>query len=384
MNYQNTKNNPDCFFEISHSPEGMTLNFFGRLDVNTASDIFRRLVAKLPKASRISRLTCDLSHVDYMDDYGAVILFDIQRMFHLPEERFAIRSDSADFNLILTTARQIFRQNQMDRTQGVKSNMIVQLGEKTLLSLTRMGFFISFIGSIFLAIRLMIKKPKSFRMGDAVTHMKTTGVDALPVVALISALLGLIIAFMSSLQLKQFGANIYVASLVALAMVSELGPIMTAIVVAGRSGSAYAAEISAMKISEEIDALFTMGFDPVLFLVIPRLMAAFVVVPILTLFADIFAIAGGMVIGVTLLNLTPSTYFAQTIKTLNLFEFWWGLSKSFVFSMLIAYVGCLRGFQARGGASAVGDAATSAVVTSIFLIILFDSMFAVIRSYWLK
>jgi phospholipid/cholesterol/gamma-HCH transport system permease protein len=187
---------------------------------------------------------------------------------------------------------------------------------------------------------------------------------------------------MSSLQLRQFGANIYVASLVALAMVSELGPIMTAIVVAGRSGSAFAAEIGTMKISEEIDALVTMGIDPTLFIVIPRIIASVIVIPLLTLFSDLFAIAGGMVVGVFMLDLTVNSYISQTLETLTLFEVSWGMMKSVVFAFLIVWIGCLRGFRTRGGADAVGNAATSAVVSSIFLIILFDSIFAVLRSYW--
>jgi phospholipid/cholesterol/gamma-HCH transport system permease protein len=194
--------------------------------------------------------------------------------------------------------------------------------------------------------------------------------------------MGLIMAFVSSLQLAQFGASIYVASLVALTMVSELGPIMTAIVVAGRSGSAFAAEIGTMRISDEIDALYAMGISPTQFLVVPRIVAAMVVVPLLTLFADIFAILGGMLISLTMLDLTVVSYISQTIKSLTLFEFMWGLTKSIIFAGLLAWIGCLRGFQVRGGASEVGNAATSAVVSGIFLIILFDSIFAVIRSYW--
>jgi len=197
-----------------------------------------------------------------------------------------------------------------------------------------------------------------------------------------SFLLGLVKAFMSSLQLQQFGANIYVASLVAVAMVSELGPIMTAIVVAGRSGSAFAAEIGTMKISEEIDALVAMGFNPTLFIVVPRIIASVIVVPMLTLFADLFAVAGGLVVGVFLLDLTANAYISQTLQALTLFEVCWGMLKSVVFALLIVWIGCLRGFQTRGGADAVGNSATSAVVSSIFLIILFDSIFAVVRSFW--
>ena len=200
--------------------------------------------------------------------------------------------------------------------------------------------------------------------------------------ALISFLLGMIMAFMSSIQLKQFGADIYVASLVSFSMVSELGPVMTAIVVAGRSGSAYAAEIASMKISEEVDALFSMGMDPVLFLAVPRIIAAMVVVPVLILFSDLFAISGGMVVGVFILGLSPNTYLKQSMVVLSFQEVGWSVFKTFVFAGLIAWTGCLRGFQAKGGASAVGQAATSSVVTAIFLIILFDSLFAIIRSYW--
>ncbi len=212
--------------------------------------------------------------------------------------------------------------------------------------------------------------------------MKKVGVDALPIVGLISFLLGLIMAFMSSVQLQQFGANIYVASLVSLAMVRELGPIMTAIIVAGRSGSAFAAEIGTMKISDEVDALFTMGFDPTRFLVVPKILASVITVPILTLFSDLFAITGGLVVGVFMLDLTTNAYMTQTLKTLTLFDIFWGFLKAAVFALLIAGIGCLRGFQVRGGAAEVGQATTSAVVSSIFLIILADAVFAVILRYW--
>jgi phospholipid/cholesterol/gamma-HCH transport system permease protein len=187
---------------------------------------------------------------------------------------------------------------------------------------------------------------------------------------------------MSSVQLRQFGADIYVASLVSLAMTRELGPIMTAIIIAGRSGSAFAAEIGTMRISEEIDALFTMGFDPTRFLAIPKVIASLVVVPLLTLFSDLFAILGGLVVGVMMLDLTANAYVAQTFATLTLFDVFWGVLKSVVFAFLISWIGCFRGFRVRGGAAGVGEATTSAVVSSIFLIVLTDSLFSVILRYW--
>jgi phospholipid/cholesterol/gamma-HCH transport system permease protein len=218
-------------------------------------------------------------------------------------------------------------------------------------------------------------------MEETCSYMQKTGVDALPIVGMISFLLGLIVAFMSSVQLQLFGANIYVASLVSLAMCRELGPIMTAIIVAGRSGSSFAAEIGTMKISEEVDALFTMGFDPTQYLVVPKILASIIVVPILTLFSDIFAIFGGLVVGVFMLDLTVSAYISETVNTLTVFDVSWGIFKSGVFALLISWIGCLRGFQVKGGAASVGHSTTSAVVSGIFLIIVSDAIFTVMLRY---
>jgi phospholipid/cholesterol/gamma-HCH transport system permease protein len=165
-------------------------------------------------------------------------------------------------------------------------------------------------------------------------------------------------------------------------MTRELGPIMTAIIVAGRSGSSFAAEIGTMKISEEIDALTTMGIDPHIFLVMPRLIACLLVVPLLTLFSDVFAILGGLLVGISMLDLTVNGYINQTIHTLDLFDVFWGFFKAGIFALLISWTGCLRGFQVQGGAAGVGRATTSAVVTSIFLIILSDSILVVMLRYW--
>ena len=262
------------------------------------------------------------------------------------------------------------------------SNILVNIGELSIKRLFNVRYMLSFLGSVILSLANVFAHPRSLRIADTLSIMEKTGVNAVPIVGLISFLLGLVIAFMSSLQLEQFGANIYVASLVAIAMVSELGPIMTAIVVAGRTGSAFAAEIGTMRISEEIDALYLMGFAPTLFLAVPRIIASIIVVPLLTLFSDLFGILGGLVVGVFVLDLTFSAFITQTLKALSLFEVMWGLSKSVIFAGTIGWIGCLRGFQTRGGADAVGNAATSAVVTSIFLIILIDSVFAITRAYW--
>lgn len=366
--------------EASPSPT-LPLTLRGRLDFTTASGVYRQIQARL-KPSAIMHLVIDLTELDYIDDIGALILNDLQ-------ELMASRSGTCEVINVqpsVTRMLDLFGQQveklktPVDRRKS--PNAIVRLGAGFIKSVQDTHFIVSFLGDLALSLLAVIRRPWHLRFDETILQMQKTGVDALPIVGLISFLLGLIMAFMSALQLKQFGANVYVASLVALAMVSELGPIMTAIVVAGRSGSAFAAEIGTMKISEEIDALVIMGFDPVLFLAVPRVIAAAIVVPLLVIFSNLFAIIGGMLVGLFMLDLTPNTYLNATVKALSLFEIFWGLSKSLIFAFLIAWVGCVRGFEARGGASAVGNAATSAVVTSIFLIILVDSMMAVLRSYW--
>lgn len=282
----------------------------------------------------------------------------------------------------LEAAMAVLSQPRTDPNAATQEGFFARFGRKTIDAAHTALDHAAFLGEVCVCLIGVLRHPTRLRASDTVAAMRAVGVDAVPIVGLIGFLLGLIMAFMSAVQLAQFGANIYVASLVALAMVRELGPIMTAIVVAGRSGSAFAAEIGTMRVSEEVDALITMGFDPVRFLVLPKLVASALVVPLLALYASAFAIAGGLVVGVFMLDLTPTAYMQQTFRTLALFDVVWGFFKSGLFAVLIALVGCHRGFAVRGGAESVGRATTSAVVTSIFLIIFVDSVLAVILRYW--
>ena len=370
-----------CLFEIRFvQPGTVTISLKGDLVIDTAHDCLNDIKAAL-KSQSYENAAIDIAGVNHLDDYGAMVISEIRAMTGIPEDLVKIENIGPDHRKMLDMT-DFDRSTLCPITAPPSPNLIVRTGESVFNAYNGTVYFLSFIGAIIISISRVFKRPRSLRGGDILLHMGTTGVGALPVVGLISLMLGLIIAFISSMQLQVYGAGIYVANLVALAMVSELGPIMTGIIVAGRSGSAYAAEISTMKISEEIDALYVMGFDPNQFLVLPRLIAAVIVVPMLTMFSNLFAIIGGAIIGVAMLNLTVDAYVTQSFDAISLFELTWGLSKSAVFAVLIAITGCLRGFQAEGGAAAVGNAATSAVVTSIFLIILFDSLFAVVRIYW--
>jgi phospholipid/cholesterol/gamma-HCH transport system permease protein len=373
----------DFNFEVVElANHDLVVKLSGGLSLSNASTTLAALQSVLKSKKPIS-ITIDLQRLTYLDDYGALVLYELKQATAETHGGFNLINASGPIGKILTAVFQGYSETCQSIAKAEKRpNIFVQLGDATLRETFNIRYMISFLGSVLLAFMSVLTEPRALRLEDTIDCMKKTGADAVPIIGLISFLLGLIMAFMSSIQLQQFGANIYVASLVALAMVSELGPIMTAIVVAGRSSSSFAAEIGTMRISDEIDALYVMGFNPTLFLAVPRILAALIVVPLLTLFADLFAIAGGLFVGVFMLNLTPGSYISQTIETITLFEVLWSLVKSVVFAALIAWTGCLRGFQVRGGAAGVGNAATSAVVSSIFLIILFDSLFAVIRSYW--
>jgi phospholipid/cholesterol/gamma-HCH transport system permease protein len=238
-----------------------------------------------------------------------------------------------------------------------------------------------FFGNIiYLGLRLLVR-PRELRWRDTALQMQLVGWGGLPVVGLIALLLGMIISFMTIMQLRPYGAEIYVASLVTVAMVKELGPIMTAIVLAGRSGSSFAAEIGSMKENEELDALAVMGYNPILFLAMPRVAATVAVMPLLTMFANIFGMLGGIIVGVSLMGLSIDSYLDHTINSLTPLDLILSSLKVTIFAFLIAGIGCQRGFTVRGGASAVGKATTSSVVTAIFIIILVDSLFAVLELY---
>jgi len=229
---------------------------------------------------------------------------------------------------------------------------------------------IDFLGESFVAFGGLLKGKATFRRADLLLLIEECGLQALPIVSLISLLVGLILAFVGAIQLKLFGAQVYVADIVATAMVRVMGAIMTGIIMAGRTGAAFAAQIGTMQVNEEIDALKTMGISPVDFLVLPRMIALIIMMPLLCIYADLMGIIGGLIVGVGMLNINPIEYLNRTQETLTLTTFWIGLFHSAVFGVLVAMAGCLRGMQCGRSASDVGYAATSAVVTGIVSIII--------------
>ena len=228
---------------------------------------------------------------------------------------------------------------------------------------------LSFIGEATLAFYKMLRGKADFRRMDLIVTIQETGAQALPIVTLISLLVGMILAFIASIQLKMFGAQIYVADVVGIGIVRVMGAIMTGIIMSGRTGAAFAAQLGTMQVNEEIDALETLGFSPVEFLVLPRMLALMLMMPLLCVYSDLMGVLGGMVVGVGMLDLGVMEYVHESKAALNLTHLLVGLFLSFVFGILVAVAGCLRGLQCERSASAVGYAATSAVVTGIVCIV---------------
>lgn len=237
---------------------------------------------------------------------------------------------------------------------------------------------VTFVGRLAQAIGRLVTGRARFRGVDLAVFLQDTGAAALPIVTLISFLVGVILAFVGAVQLKQFGAQIYVADLVGLAMVRQMGALMAAIIMAGRTGAAFAAQLGAMKVNEEIDALTTMGIPPLDFLVLPRFLALVLMMPLLCIYADVLGIVGGFVVGTSILGISLSQYWNQTVNAIDLMDCLPGLIMSVFFGALVAVFGCLRGMQCEGSSSAVGDAATSAVVSGIVSIIVADAIFTVL------
>ena len=255
------------------------------------------------------------------------------------------------------------------RKEAKKEAFLSMVGGEAVAFYRSLLEILDFLGESTLAFARLFRGKSSFRRSDLTLLLQECGAQALPIVSLISLLVGLILAFVGAIQLKLFGAQVYVADIVAIGMVRVMGAIMTGIIMAGRTGAAFAAQIGTMQVNEEIDALETMGISPVDFLVLPRMIALIIMMPLLCLYADLMGIVGGLIVGVGMLGINPIEYLNRTQETLTLTTLWIGLFHSAVFGVLVALSGCLRGMQCGRSASDVGYAATSAVVTGIISII---------------
>jgi phospholipid/cholesterol/gamma-HCH transport system permease protein len=264
------------------------------------------------------------------------------------------------------------------RREASETSMLERIGTRTLGAADAVAEMLAFLGEMTVTFVRLFGMKARYRASDLFLLIQQCGAQALPIVTLISFLVGVILAFVGAVQLKQFGAQIYVADLVGIAMMREMGAMMTGIIMAGRTGAAFAAQLGTMKVTQEVDAFTTAGFSPLEFLVLPRVMALILMMPLLCLYADFVGVIGGAVIGVGMLDLSWTTYFHETANAISLTDIFGGIFKASVYGVLIALSGCLRGLQCGNSSSAVGDAATSAVVTGIVAIVVACGIFAVV------
>ena len=353
--------------------QGEILSFVlrGRLDSESTGSVWRQAFQALDR-SRARLGSIDAAGIEYCDGAGIGLLVELRRRGGPDVE---IRGLAGQFRPLLDLFPPTPAEPMQQKPE--KPSLTEEVGRATWAVLRDLGRQITFIGELFSALGVAILRPGGVRWTDMIRVAEEAGVNALPIISLMGFLIGLILAFQSASQLKVMGAEVFVADLVAVSVVRELGPLMTAILLAGRSGAAFAAEIGTMKVNEEVDALTTMGLAPVRFLVVPRVLAGLIMAPLLTIYFDLVALVGGAVVVTSFGHgLVVFTHHVQNALTVTMFVS--GMIKTVAFGLIIAGVGCQRGLQTGTGAVAVGLSTTRSVVAGILLTILVDGVFAAI------
>ena len=324
----------------------------------------------LPKA----QVVIDGAAVTGLDTVGAWMLQKLRHRLEQEAHVVQMRNWSPQLTKLIELSA---RMNLVPPALQPHPSMLEQIGRKAASSGEQAWALLGFAGESALAFARCIAQPARIRWRPILYNMRTAGFDALPIIGLLSFLIGVVVAYQAADQLRQFGANIFVADLVGLSMLREFAPLMTAIIVAGRSGSAYAAQIGTMAVTEEIDAMRTLGIAPIEMLVLPKMLALIVVLPLLTFFADVLGVFGGMIMARAQLGVGFGDFLERFTKAVSVTAYLIGIGKAPVFAGIIVLVGCFQGFRTKGGADSVGRQTTKSVVQSIFLVIVADALFSI-------
>ena len=357
--------------------EVFEINFFGNWTTGSPAYGVEELLLRLADYPKIKKLTFSTKKLDDWDSFFMTQLILIIDFAKNKKITVDIQSLPKGIQGLLELAYSV-KERDGARKQKKKISLIELIGRSLLNAKVELKNLVTFLGDLIQSAFSLIKGKGRFRFVDLMTYIQDCGPASLPIVSLISFLVGLILAFVGALQLSLFGAQMYLADLVGLGMTREMGALMVGIIMAGRTGAAYAAQIGTMNVNSEIDALKTMGFNPMEFLVMPRMLALILVMPLLCLYADFMGMLGGAAVAIGLFDISSTEYWARTELAVDLKDVLVGLFKASIFGILIAYSGCIRGMQCGRSASAVGDAATSAVVTGIIFIVISDSLITII------
>jgi len=333
----------------------------------------RQVEKLLDKVPYDKKIIWDLSDVSDFDSAGILLFIEYLERYEKKTTVEVVGHTTSQKKMY-----DLLKSHTLETTPPRKKNFLEIIGKRSVDIYDDIRDFVTFIGQLFTTMFHTLLNPKNIRFKEMVYHIHQSGFNALIIIGLTSFLVGMVIAYQGAVVLAKFGADIFIVDTVGISIVRELGPMITAIVIAGRSGSAYTAEIGAMKITEEISAMRTMGFDPYNFLVLPRIFALMIALPLLIFFADIMGILGGMVAAGMQLNISMSQFVDRLYEVLEMKHYVLGMIKGPVFAFLIAVVGCFRGFQVSDNTESIGLHTTASVVNSIFLVIAFDALFSVI------
>jgi phospholipid/cholesterol/gamma-HCH transport system permease protein len=359
------------FTEEQMPDKGSIVRFSGTLVIASVGDLDARLRALIGPIGQI-----DISGTDHIDTVGAWLIYRTAR----DHDAEIVGADSDAKRLIETVSLA----DKSDVAAPAKPSALIwllsEVGAATALAFTTLIQFLGFVGQVMKAAFDLMLHPRRFRIHAVVQHFDMVGVRALGIIGLMSFLIGIVIAQQGAVQLQQFGAEVFTVNLIGRLTFRELGILMTAIMVAGRSGSAFAAQIGTMKITEEIDAMRTIGVSPTEALVIPRVIATVVMMPLLGIYASLLAVMGGGLLCWIVLEIPPATFILRLREVTPMTDFWVGMIKAPVFGAIIAMAGCFQGMQVEGNSEQVGLKTTAAVVQAIFLVIVLDAFFAVFFS----
>jgi phospholipid/cholesterol/gamma-HCH transport system permease protein len=347
----------------------------GDLVVATTPALYRRLRI-LSRRRYVRAVVVDFAEAGRLDSSGAAVVSLASRMMADHKKSFALENLS-DMH---RAALELLPASPPATARAVGPSLPEQVGERLLGMVDRAAELVTLLRETVTETFAVVMRRRRLPAGAFTEQAAKMGVDALPIVGLLVGLLGMTLAFQGAVQLQQFGADVFVADLVGLAVIREFAPMMTAIILTGRTGAAIAAELGTMRVRSEVDALRAMGVSPVRYLVVPRIAALTVVQPLLTVFAMALGVAGGMFIAATTMDLSPVTFWERMVQRVGIADFVHGVGKSVVFAQIVGFTGCFMGLNTEGSASDVGTSTTRAVVVGIFLVILVDAGFATIST----
>lgn len=350
------------------SPDKLQIKLSGDWQITAGFPDVNEALAELSRHKDIAQLTFDVSQMNKWDSGFVSFLFRLIRESR--RRNIAVNTEGLPEGAKKLLVLALKVSEKKTTAQKTSQTFLESVGDKALEVNDGITSVLNFLGEITVGLRRMITGKSYFRRDEFIYIVQRCGASALPLVSLISVLVGVILAFIGTIQLQLFGAQIFIADIVGIAMVRVMGAVMAAILMAGRTGASFAAELGIMQVNEEIDALKTLGVSPVEFLVIPRVLALVIMMPLLTLYADFMGILGGFIISTGVLGLNPVEYLNHTQSAVRLSNLWVGLTHSFVFGIIIAVAGCLRGIKCERSAAAVGEATTCAVVEAITSIVI--------------